>query len=75
MRVYENNESWVIEDTLDLELLNEIELIIEKNLDHLYSNKSGYSTKGKNSNQYWLVDSKSGYKIKDSKFYDFEKKI
>lgn len=72
MRVYENKNCWVIEDYLDLNFVQEIKLIIQENLNNLYKNKEGYSTTGKNAEQYWLVDKKSSFFISDSKFYKFE---
>lgn len=74
MRVYENKNCWIIDDYLDISLVEELKLIIQKNLDNLYKNKEGYSTTGKNAEQYWLVDKRSSFFIRDSKFYKFEEK-
>ena len=47
MRVYQNNDSWVIESFLDDDLIEEIKIIIQDNLDNLLNCKEGYSTEGK----------------------------
>ena len=73
MRVFENKSSWIIDDYLDSNLVKEIKTIIQDNLNNLYKNKEGYSTTGKNSEQYWLIDQKNDFFVKDSKFYEFEK--
>lgn len=72
MRVYENKNCWIIEDYLDSNLVEEIKLIIQENLDNLYKNKEGYSTTGKNSEQYWLIHRKDEFLVSDSRFYKFE---
>ena len=72
MRVYQNKNGWIIEDFLDISFVEEIKLIIQENLDNLYKNKKGYSTTGKNAEQYWLVDKTSGFSTSDSRFYKFE---
>jgi hypothetical protein len=72
MRVYENKNCWIIEDYLDSNLVEEIKLIIQENLDNLYKNKEGYSTSGKNSEQYWLIHRKDEFLVSDSRFYKFE---
>jgi len=73
MKVYENNNAWIIEDYLDVNLVEEIRTIIKDNLNNLYKNKEGYSTTGKNSEQYWLIHQKYNFFIGDSRFYDFQK--
>jgi len=73
MKVFESKDCWVIEDYLDDNLMSKIKTIIQENLSNLYKNKEGYSTTGKNAEQYWLIKQKDNFLIKDSKFYDFEK--
>lgn len=68
------NESWIIHDYLDNTLVEEIKTIIQENLNNLYKNKKGYSTTGKNAEQYWLINQKEGFFVNDSRFYEFEKK-
>jgi len=73
MKVFENKNSWIIEDYLDVNLVEEIRTIIKDNLNNLYKNKKGYSITGKNSEQYWLIHQRDNFFISDSRFYDFEK--
>jgi len=73
MRVFQNKDSWVIEDYFDCSLVEEIKTIIQDNLNTLYKNKEGYSTTGKNSEQYWLIHQKDNFFVNDSRFYEFEK--
>jgi hypothetical protein len=72
MRIYQNKNCWIIEDYLNTSFVGEIKLIIQENLDNLYKNKEGYSTSGKNSEQYWLTHKKDGFFVNDSRFYKFE---
>lgn len=72
MKIFENGKNWVIEDYLDDTLVREIKTIIEKNLDDILKKKEGTSTKGKNAEQYWLVNQNVNYWIKDKNFYAFE---
>jgi hypothetical protein len=74
MKIYINDNCWVIEDFLNTELVNEIKNIIKKNLNNLYKNKKDYSTKGKNSEQYWIINRKNNFFINDPMFCEFEKK-
>ena len=74
MRVYQNNDSWVIESFLDDDLIEEIKIIIQDNLDNLLNCKEGYSTEGKNAEQYWIIDHKKNFSIEDSRFLEFEKR-
>ena len=73
MRVFENKNCWVIDDYLDSSLVEEIKTVIQDNLNNLYKNKEGYSTTGKNAEQYWLIHQKDNFFVNDSRFYDFEK--
>ncbi len=75
MRVFKNKDSWIIDDYLDTSLVQEIKTIIQDNLSSLYKNKEGYSTTGKNAEQYWLINqkNKNNFHVNDSRFYDFER--
>jgi len=72
MRVFENKNSWIIDDYLDNSLIKEIKTVIQDNLNNLYKNKEGYSTTGKNAEQYWLTHQKDDFFVNDSRFYEFE---
>ena len=74
MKVFQDKECWFIEDYLDDSIIEEIRTIIQENLNNLYKNKEGYSTTGKNAEQYWLIHQKDDFFVQDSRFYDFEKK-
>lgn len=74
MNINITKNSWIIEDYIDKSLLNEIKNIINENLTNLTKDKSGYSTSGDKSEQYWLINMKDGFYIDDSRFYEFEKK-
>mgnify|MGYP001175660327 CR=1 FL=1 len=74
MRVYKNNDSWVIESFLDDDLIDEIKIVIQDNLDNLPKNKDGYSTQGKNAEQYWIIDHQKNFFIEDSRFFKFEER-
>lgn len=54
MGIIEYGTSWLLEDQLNIELLNEIKNFIENNLEFLHKDKTGYSTKGNNAEQYWI---------------------
>jgi len=73
MNVIEYGTSWLIEDQLDSNLVDEIKNFFDNNLDGLYQQTDGYSTKG-NSKQYWLYgDGVSQYDKKQ--FNILEKKF
>ena len=74
MKVFQDKECWFIEDYLDDNIIEEIRTIIQENLNNLYKNKEGYSTTGKNPEQYWLVHQEDDFFLEDSRFYYFEKK-
>ena len=73
MRVYQNNDAWVIESYLDDDLIEEIKIVIQDNLDNLPKHKEGYSTQGKNAEQYWIIDRRKNFFIEDLRFFKFEK--
>lgn len=74
MRVYQNNDSWVIESFLDDDLIEEIKIVIQDNLDNLPKHKDGYSTQGKNSEQYWIIEREKKFFLEDSRFLKFEER-
>jgi hypothetical protein len=65
MKIYENGSNWVIEDQLSRELLKKINDLIDQNLNNFLKLKEGYSTRGKNAEQYWLVANNFYFKNKD----------
>lgn len=73
MRLFVNKSCWVINDYLDSSLVEVIKIIIQENLNNLSKNKEGYSTKGKNAEQYWLINQKDNFFVNDPRFYEFEK--
>ena len=74
MKLFNNGNCWIIEDYLNLNLVNEIKNIIEVNLDNLYENKEGYSTKGNNSYQYWFINPRENLHTNCDNFYKFVSK-
>lgn len=54
MNIIEYGTSWLIEDQLNTELLNEIKDFFKNHLEFLYKDKEGYSTTGNNAEQYWI---------------------
>jgi hypothetical protein len=65
MKIYKNGANWVIEDHLDKKLVEKINDLIDKNLNHFLKLKEGYSTKGKNSEQYWIMHNNFYFKNKN----------
>jgi hypothetical protein len=61
MKIYENGSNWIIEDQLDEKILEKITHLVDENLNNLLKDKSGYSTTGKNAEQYWLIKDKEFY--------------
>ena len=61
MKIYENGSNWVIEDQLNEDLVKKINNLIDENLNSLLKSKNGYSTKGKNVEQYWLIKNNDFY--------------
>jgi len=55
MNIYENGNNWVIEDQLNSSLVDEIKYCVNDNINSLHKFKEGYSTRGKNSEQYWII--------------------
>ena len=55
MKIYENRNNWIIEDQLENKLLEKITNNINENLNNLLKLKEGYSTTGKNAEQYWFI--------------------
>jgi hypothetical protein len=63
MRIYENGSNWAIEDQLNEKLVEKINNLIDENLNGLLKLKEGYSTTGKNAEQYWLIKNNDYYFI------------
>lgn len=74
MKIYENEKNWIIEDSLNLELVNLISNMINNNLNNLLRLKKGYSTKGTNADQYWLIHQEKSFYFKNSNFEDIKKR-
>jgi hypothetical protein len=62
MIIYQNGSNWVIEDQLDEKLVEKINNFIDENLNSLVTYREGHSTKGKNTEQYWLRGNNSYFK-------------
>ena len=75
MKVFQNEDCWIISDNLDDDLVLEIKTIIQENLSTLHECKEGVSTTGKNAKQYWLRDKNLDLHVKDVSFKKFEKKF
>lgn len=76
MNIIEYGTSWLIEDQLNTELLNEIKDFFKNHLEFLYKDKEGYSTTGNNAEQYWIE--KKGEKqfyYKNQEYENIEKKF
>lgn len=74
MKIYENGKNWVIEDQLNPSLVSEISNILEKNHNQLFKDKEGYSTQGKNAEQYWIINSQKKFCTNNNEFYEFVEK-
>jgi len=77
MNIIETGTSWVIKDKLNSDLVNEFKEFLNNNLDFLYKDKKGYSTTGKNAEQYWIKFGRDGDKFsyKNSQYDVIEKKL
>jgi len=76
MNIIEYGTSWLIEDQLNTELLNEIKDFFDNHLEFLYKDKEGYSTTGNNAEQYWIE--KKGEKqfyYKNQEYENIEQKF
>jgi hypothetical protein len=71
MKIYENGSNWVIEDQLNEDLVKKINNLIDENLNILLKLKEGYSTTGKNAEQYWLIKRNDFY-FKNKDFEDIK---
>ena len=71
MKIYENGSNWVIEDQLNEDLVKKINNLIDENLNILLKLKEGYSTTGKNAEQYWLIKNNDFY-FKNKDFEDIK---
>lgn len=68
MKIYENGSNWLIEDQLDEKIIEEINNLVDENLNNLLKLKEGYSTTGKNAEQYWLIKKNNDFHFKSKKF-------
>lgn len=76
MKIVECGNSWLIEDQLNAELLNEIKCFFDNHLEFLYKDKKGYSTKGKNSEQYWIQkNGKDKFYYSNNEYKNIEQKF
>lgn len=76
MKIIEYGNNWLIQDQLDDKLLNDIKNFFDKNLEFLYSDKEGYSTKGKNVEQYWIEKrGKKPFYYKNREYEDIKRKF
>jgi hypothetical protein len=73
MKIYENGDNWIIEDQLDKNLVKKIKNLVNLNLKDLLKLKKGYSTTGKNAEQYWLIKKDSNFYFKNKDFEDIKK--
>jgi hypothetical protein len=72
MKIYENGNNWIIEDQLDNKLVEKITNNINENLSNLLKLKEGYSTTGKNAEQYWLEKKEDNFYFQDKDFEDIK---
>ena len=72
MKIYENGDNWIIEDQLDENLVEKIKNLINQNLKNLLKLKKGYSTTGKNAEQYWLEKKENNFYFQDKDFEDIK---
>jgi hypothetical protein len=76
MKIIETGTSWVIEDKLNSELLNEIKKFLNNHLEFLYKDKENYSTTGDNAEQYWIEKKgDSPFLYKNLEYSAIEKKF
>jgi hypothetical protein len=68
MKIYKNGDNWIIEDQLDENLVEKIKNLINQNLKNLLKLKEGYSTTGKNVEQYWLIKIDDDFYFQDKDF-------
>ena len=76
MKIIEYGNNWLIEDQLDDELLNDVKNFFDKNLEFLYKDKKGYSTTGKNAEQYWIqLKGEKHFHYKNKEYEDIERRF
>ena len=76
MNILEYGNSWLIEDQLSVELLNEIKDFFYNHLEFLYKDKEGYSTIGNNVEQYWIEKKgKKQFHYKNQEYENIEQKF
>lgn len=74
MKIYENGKNWLIEDQLDFDLVKKINDLLDNNLNNLLKIKKGYSTRGENAQQYWLIkkDNENNFYFQNKDFENIE---
>jgi hypothetical protein len=72
MIIHGNCSNWVIEDQLDEKLIEKINNLIDRNLNSLLKLKEGFSTTGKNAEQYWLIKKSNDFYFKNKDFEDIK---
>jgi len=76
MNIIEYGDNWLIEDRLKNELLNDIKNFFDNHLDFLYKHKEGYSTTGKNAEQYWVKKKgDNDFYYKNKEYEDIERRF
>jgi hypothetical protein len=76
MKIIETGINWVIEDSLNPDLLDEIKNFFKNHLNFLYKDKEGYSTTGDSAEQYWIakLGSKT-FHYNNLEYHNLEKKF
>ena len=70
LKLYCNRDTWVIQHYLDEDLLKKIKTFIQDNLDEFIEDTEGYSTTGKDSRQYWLINKERNAFYEHPKFHE-----
>ena len=76
MNIIEYGNSWVIEDQLNTELVNDIKNFLDNHLEFLYKDKKGYSTMGDNARQYWIEKKiEKSFNYKNQEYENIEQRF
>ena len=76
MNIIECGTSWLIEDKLNMELLDEIKNFFDNHLEFLYKDKEGYSTTGNHAEQYWIERTKTkNFNYKNQEYENIKQKF
>lgn len=68
MEICKNGKNWLIIDQLDSKLIEKIADFIDQNLNNLLKQKEGYSTEGKNAEQYFIINPSLNFYFKNKEF-------